>query len=803
MNSERFRRAESLFFQISKIPAAQRSEALSQACGGDEELENEVRALLDAADRAHGFLEAPALGEDFLREALPEASADDLPGRRIGPYVVRRRLASGGMGTVYEAERDDEIRARVALKMVKRGMDSEDVLRRFRAERQTLAGLNHPNIARLIDGGALPDGRPYLVMEYVEGLPIDRYCEEKGLSLTQRLRLFQRVCHAVSAAHRALIVHRDLKPANILVAEDGEPKLLDFGIAKVLADEAQSGATTLDQRRLTPEYASPEQVRAEAVTTASDVYSLGVVLYELLTGRRPYEFKTRSPAEVERLVCETIPLMPSSVVAQGQIAGRPGDSRRLARNLRGDLDTIVMTALHKDPQRRYPSVEALSADIERYLSGLPISARKDTITYRVRKFVARNAMLSALSTVAVLSLVVGTALASWQAMERAAERDAAVETLDVAEQMTEYLHKTLESADVLGRGLDLRVIDVVDEAAARLEADLGRSPRAKAAMQSAIGRVYLGLGRFEEAESHITAAYETRLRLFPEAHHDVAQSLVDLGSLYHATGRYAEGERSLRAALQMYEQLPGTREIDLARVHNDLGAVLRLQGRFDESIQQHTLALEARRTLYGEDSLEVAESLNNLAGVYMGLRDYQRAEETMRRARTIRAARLPSSHPLVAQASQNLGAIIASRGEHARAEPLLREALETYREAFPPAHPNLASPLTSLGNCLSALNRPEEGETLLREAVEIRRRTLRADDPNLVFSEVSLGRVLRRLGRNEEAATTLWDALHRIAAPGERLHPRWTEAARELVAILDDLGQFEKAAQIRVMMGEE
>ncbi len=353
------RRAEEVLFRVLALPEASRAAAVGEACRGDPALAAEVRSLLAHAGRVGGFLEAPALGADFAllpATAGGEADAPDaMIGQTVGRYRIQRRIASGGMGTVYLAQRaDDQFTQRVAIKIVKRGMDSEEILRRFRAERQTLAALSHPNIARLLDGGAMGTGQPYLVMEYVEGEPIDEYCDRHRLSIADRLRLFLTVCDAVRFAHQNLVVHRDLKPGNILVNADAAPKLLDFGISKVIAPSESPRETAPEERRLTPEYASPEQVAGRLVTTTSDVYSLGVILYELLTGHSPYRFPTRTPAEIERVVVDEPTPAPSEIVArveqpatgtaltpEGVSQARAATPDQLRRRLRGDLDTML------------------------------------------------------------------------------------------------------------------------------------------------------------------------------------------------------------------------------------------------------------------------------------------------------------------------------------------------------------------------------------------------------------------------------------------------------------------------------
>jgi serine/threonine protein kinase len=484
MTPERWRRVETIFQTALDVAPENRERFLAEACAGDEVLHREVGRLIEGYEAADEFLEQPAVDlRQFAADELPTLRLEDLPGSAhalesgaaVGAYRVIGELGRGGMGAVYLAERaDGDFRKLVAVKVVKRGMDTEFVLRRFRHERRALAALDHPNIARLLDAGATHDGLPYIIMEYVEGRDIDRYCDERKLSINARLRLFLAVCAGVSHAHRNLIIHRDIKPSNILVTADGTPKLLDFGIAKILNPtlaDAPLEHTATALRMLTPDYASPEQVRGERVTTASDVYSLGVLLYLLLTGRPPYYFRTRQFGEIARVVCEQNPLRPSAAInsavppaasdfetvattgearadgrtanaapGNGQTAGveargatdeargatgdmptldelaraRSSAPDRLRRSLADDLDNIVLKALRKEPARRYASVEQFAEDIERHLDGLPVRARADTFTYRSRKFVGRNKAGVAAAIGVALSLVGGLTATTWQ-----------------------------------------------------------------------------------------------------------------------------------------------------------------------------------------------------------------------------------------------------------------------------------------------------------------------------------------------------------------------------------------------------
>ncbi|MCB9864296.1 MAG: serine/threonine protein kinase, partial [Phycisphaerales bacterium] len=623
MSPDRLKQVEEIFSRIADLPFGERAEILKQECAGDAALHEEVESLLRHADAPDEFLSGSALGDQLTLATIADQS-DALVGQLVGPYRIVQRIAAGGMGAVYLARRDDgEFERRVAIKVVKRGMDSEEILRRFSQERRTLAALNHPHIAQLIDGGVLPDGRPYLIMEHVDGVPIDVHCRLARLSVTARLQLFCSVCDAVRFAHQNLVVHRDLKPSNILVDDSGIPKLLDFGIAKVLVGTGSAEITVAGERRYTPEYASPEQVCGVSLSTLTDIYSLGVVLYELLTGRRPYQFATRQVAEIERVVLNQEPAPPSTVVRlASKTNGEARDDQephtssveavRLQKRLKGDLDTIVLKAMHKEPDRRYASVEQLVADITRHLDGLPVLARPDTLGYRASKFVRRNVVVLSMTAAAIAFLVGGFGAAIWQARVATSERDSAYVARDQAEATSDFFEEMLASADPANRGAEAKVRDVIDEAALRLRSEFVDAPLVRASIRSTIGRTYLALGLLDSAESNIRAALETRSGLLPEGHHDLAESDFDLARLLYAQGRFDEAESLLKKCLETHQRLRGDANADTARVWNDLGAVQRAAGNIDSAEASLETALQIRQSVLGRRSLAAAETLNNL-----------------------------------------------------------------------------------------------------------------------------------------------------------------------------------------------
>ena len=461
MTPELWRRLQELLDEALELPPERRAELVDTA-----DLDPAARRRLEGLIRA---AEEPATALDHSPLSLTPRRPTVAEPRRLGAYELLESLDRGGMGSVFIARRTDDVHSRkVAIKVLQMGLETEEMVRRFRREREILAQMEHPNIAHLLDGGTAPDGRPFLVMELVEGVPIDRYCDEVGAGLEERLRLFQKVCSAVHFAHQNLVVHRDLKPANILVTSEGVPKLLDFGIAKLLSTEnfpLTVVTTAPDRALMTPAYASPEQIRGERITTASDVYSLGVLLFQLLTGSRPHQVEGRSRAEVQRLICEEEPPLPSFAVVED--SADPGEARRLRRHLAGDLDNIVLMALRKEAQRRYISAEQLSEDLERHLAGLPVVARKDTFTYRAGKFVRRHRVAVASGTTALVLLLGFIQVLLVQQREVVAQRDR-------FETTAKFLTEIFENPNPeRSEAVNLSAQQLLERGAASLDLDLG------------------------------------------------------------------------------------------------------------------------------------------------------------------------------------------------------------------------------------------------------------------------------------------------------------------------------------------
>lgn len=713
-------------------------------------------------------------------------------GLRIGPYQVLRRLGEGGMGTVYLAARaDQEFKKHVAIKVVRKGMASEEIVSRFRRERQILAALDHPGIARLLDGGTTEDGLPYFVLEYVKGQPLGTYCDSHGLSIRERILLFRSICSAVQYAHQNLVIHRDLKPANILVTADGSPKLLDFGIAKLLAPDAlslEAPETATGMHVMTPAYASPEQVRADSLTTASDVYSLGVVLYELLTGRRPYELKTGSQLEVYRVVCEEEPSRPSTVVTGGgeeshrAVASRAaGTPQKLNRLLRGDLDNVVMMAMRKEPQRRYGSVQALSDDLGRYLDGSPVAAHEASLGYRAGKYARKHAAgVSAVATVFVLLLAFAVTAAVQNARIRR-ERD-------TADEVTRLLVSLFDVNDPENaRGERITAREILDRGARRIEGELKDQPEVKARLLGTIGDIYGKLGLFDQAGPLLDESLRIRRSLHPGDDAAVVESLRGIGRVLDGKGRYAEAEKTFREALAMQRRRTGDGP-DVAECLRELAVVLEEERKLDEAETLLREALALHRKAPGNGHA-VAADLSSLALVLTDRGRLDEAEKLHREAVAIDRGALGADHPAYAADLGNLATALYHKGELDEAEKLFREALAIQRKAFGEEHPTVATSVNNVAVILLSKGKLDEAETLYREALALHRKALGEAHPAVAQDLNNLALTLHQAGRLDES-----EALHRealaidLGALGEG-HPTVAIDRNNLAGVLLDEGR--------------
>ncbi len=792
MNPERWHRIEELFRTVADRPPAEREAHLTRVCGNDEELRREVLELL-AHETADGFLEEPIKHAAF---AVTNNSSDELLGQRIGSFRLIRLIGRGGMGTVYEAMRDDkQFDQRVALKLIKHGMDSDFVRQRFLRERQILAGLDHPHIARLLDGGATATGLPYFAMEFVSGEPITAYCQRLELSIEAKLKLFRDVCAAVAHAHQKLVVHRDLKPSNILVTPDGLPKLLDFGIAKLLTPDAnESGSRTETAMRLmTPDYASPEQVRGGAITTATDVYALGIVLYELLTGERPYQFETYAPAAIERAICDTEAPRPSEAASR-----QHGATAKLARQLAGDLDNIVMMALRKEPQRRYPSVEKFSEDIRLYLEGLPVTARADTFTYRAGKFVRRHRVAVAAAALVLLSLLGGLFATAYAARQARAERDRANQAAATAEAVTQSLLAVFDFADPSkSRGNVITAKELLDQGAGQVVRDLKNQPLAQAKLLDTIGQLYHKIGVYDRSQQLLEEALELRQRTFGVRHADVAASLFHLAMLAFDRGDYAESERLYRQSLDMRRALLGQEHLDVADSLFGVGRVLVERGRLAEAEPLLREALAMRLKLLGEEHQDTAASLTGLGRLLSAAGKFGEAESVYRQSLSIKQKLFDDDHPSIATSLNNIAAMLQEQGNFDGAEAMFRKSLDMRRRLLTDEHPDTIVSMANLASALQDTHKLEEAEKLYREVLELRSKIFGKDHIKLTVTMSNLASLLAEKGEWAECET-----LHRRALAIRRRefgddHSEVASSLYSIGTVIYHKGQYAEAERLQ------
>jgi serine/threonine-protein kinase len=789
---ERWDQVSRLLEAVLEAAPEARDDLLEGVRSSDPALVFEVEALLAGAEAAR-LLETPApdLASLLFESGDREPAARE--GERVGRYRIVRALAQGGMGVVYLAQRaDGQFDQQVALKLIRRGADSEEIHRRFLAERQILARLNHPHIARLLDGGLTDEGQPFFAMEYVAGESVTRYCDRRRCSIPERLSLWSDVCEAVRYAHQNLVVHRDLKPSNILVTDAGEVKLVDFGIAKLLeersygpspdTDAAPSGSpeTRTGLRIMTPEYASPEQVRGEPVSTATDVYALGTVLYELLTGCRVYRFVRRTAAEIERIVCEREPEAPSAVAP-------PADRRRL----RGDLDTIVLKALRKDPARRYPTVEALLDDVARHRAGLPVRARPDSTAYRTRKFIARHRVGALASAAVLLALIGGLAGTIWKS--RAASLEAAKER-----EVKAFLVALFRIADPqsVAPGRQITAAELLERGTRQIDTALAARPAVQAELLDVVGVIHRNLGLYQRAESLFRRSLQLSRTVYGDNHSIVAARSTDLASALLEQGRYAEAESLLTAALAVQRKALGVEDSAVATTMGTLAAVYRAQGAFDraETFYRQALALDRRRL--GPAGLEVATDLDNLGVLLEERKHFGDAERLMRDGLSIRRQKLPPDHPAVINSLHNLSVVRKDQGDLKGAEYFNRQVLEGRRRLYPDGHPDLAIALRELGTTLNEEGQWTEAEPYLVEALAMQRAMLGPEHPQTILTLNNLATLRYYIGRLDSSLVELREVVQVWTKTLGAEHQNTLTARASVASLLTELQSYREAERL-------
>ncbi|HUR93383.1 MAG TPA: serine/threonine-protein kinase [Gemmatimonadales bacterium] len=784
---------------VLDLAPAERVRWLADLRQREPEAVSELERLMDSEAEldAAGFLDTGAgpLHDDAGQGA--ERASPGLAGWRLGDWTLERPLGQGGMGTVWLARRSDgRFEGTAAVKLLNLALLDQVGAARFEREGTVLARLNHPNIARLLDAGVAPGGQPYLVLEYVEGERLDRWCDERRLGPEARLRLFLDILEAVAHAHANLIVHRDLKPSNILVTPAGTVKLLDFGIAKLLEGESGEGAsTTLTEaagRALTPEYAAPEQVTGGTITVATDVYSLGVLLYLLLAGRHPTGHGSRSSAEHLRHIIETDPPRLSAAAANAE--ARASSVPRLRRLYAGDLDNIVGKALKKRPEERYATIGAFADDLRRYLRHQPVSARRDSFGYRAAKFVRRNRIALALGVVAAVAL--GAAAIRERQLRGRAETEARK-----AVAVREYLVSVFGAADPYAApedsagGVTARAL--LDRGVERIETALSDQPEIRTELRGALGRIYGNLGVYDRAADQLERTLRERRTLHGARSASAAEAMDQLGQVRVQQGELAVGDSLLTGALALRRNLLGTDQDATAESLEHLADLRIKRNDFAgaEPLLREALAIQTR--LHGEGSTGVASTKLALADLLQAKGSSAEALVLYREAVAIREQRLGENHPLTADAIGSMGSAFEALGQHEEAERLARRMIAAQRRAFGDSHPTLASSLNALGQMIyKAGDRAEEAESLLREALDINRRALGENHPAVADNIGNLAIIARDRGDLGEAERLLRQGLAIDRAIYGREHVTVSFDLNELAAVFRARGQPDSAVPL-------
>lgn len=800
----RWQRARAIFDELMELPAVQRESRLLAACGEDAALLAELRTLLSADAALEGADDTLALGraapdllEEFGEDA-ERASASAWVGTRLGAWQLQRQIGRGGMGAVWLASRaDGNYQGQVAIKLMHASIDGEEFVRRFKAERQILAGFDHPNIARLVDAGSDADGRPFLALEYVDGQPITRYCDDRSLSVEQRLRIFLEVCAAVAHAHQRLVVHRDLKPSNILVTAEGRVRLLDFGIAKLIsADEA---TTRTGSQTFTPAYAAPEQIRGALITTGVDVHALGLLLHELLTGMRAYGHSDSTPAAYEQAILNQSPPLPSRAVLEpgakvDESAPNRARARRLspvtlAARLRGDLDAIVQKALRKEPEQRYSSVEALVEDLRRHLDHLPVQARRGRLRYRIGRFLRRHALASALVGLAALSLLTGIGIALWQAQLARAERDRAQTALATAERVTGFVTHMLSQATAdAGQGHALTVREVLDQTAKGLDEELADEVAVRARIHLMLGQVYDALMDNSRAEESIRAA----LQATESAHGRRSLEMLSVQEmLFRVLSKgdaQAEATQAAEESLALATDLLGPQHQRTLTQLSNLGVNHLNHGRVAQAAEHFQRALDGLRAQPDANPRAVANMLHNVAVALNRAERYEEADTVQGEALAIRKSLFSEPHTNIAVGQYQVAMVKTRRGQYAEAAQYFQAARAQYVTLYGPDSIAVANMDQGLAFLELHQGHLEQAIALLRPVL-LRYRELTGErSRETADCSAMLADALQRSGRNDEALALVEHAIGVLEALYPPGHPDLALALRTRLRILQARG---------------
>ena len=737
----------------------------------------------------------------------------------IGNYRILQNLGVGGMGEVYEAEQIKPIKRRVALKIIKWGMDTKQVVARFESERQALALMNHPNIAKVFEAGATEQGRPYFAMEYVKGISINEYCDKHKLSTSERLELFIQACEGIQHAHQKGIIHRDIKVSNVLVTIQDDkpiPKIIDFGVAKATAQRLTERTvfTEIGQLIGTPEYMSPEQAEMTGldIDTRTDVYSLGVLLYELLVGVLPFEsdeLRSGGFDEIRRKIREEEPPKPSTRLTtpgfdtKHAIRSRRTDLPSLTRQLKGELDWITMKAMAKDRTQRYASVSELAADIERYLRHEPVVAGPPSAVYRVRKYVRRHRTAVAAAALVVVAMVIGIMGTSIGLVKATKAEKKTREEAETAQQVSDFLVELFRISDPSeAKGNAITAREILDRGAERIETELSEQPLIQARLMDTMGMVYRNLGLYDAASSLLEQALNKRRLALGKDDLVVSKSLHSLATLVYAKGDFSQAEKLFREALEIKRKFLGDENIEVAEVLNDLAMTLKALGNLEDSEPLYRESLAIRRKELGNEHAHVAQSLNNLGMFLYRKGDNDEAEELFREALEMNQRLLGIEHPEVSTNMNNLALVLRSKGSFEEAEKMFRQVLEMDRKFLGENHPYIAITLNNLGGLQVNKGAYEEAEQSFREAITVFKKTFPESHWQIANANSLLGGCLSKLGRYSEAEKLLVESYSIINTQFGASHRRTSAALKRVIELYDSWGKSDKAEEYRVKIKE-
>ncbi len=818
-----------VFTEAIELPAVERAAYLERACGGDKDLRQRVEAMLEVQDRVGNFLEqSPQTASTGTRPGTYPAEKE---GDHIGRYKLLQQIGEGGWGVVYMAEQKEPIRRRVALKIIKQGMDTKNVIARFEAERQALALMDHPNIAKVFDAGATESGRPYFVMELVRGVKITDYCDQQSLTTEERLKLFVQVCQTVQHAHQKGIIHRDIKPSNILVTQTLEgaalPVVIDFGIAKATSNQQLTDKTlftAFDMLIGTPAYMSPEQAALTRfdVDTRTDIYSLGVLLYELLTGSTPFdvgELLRSGLDEVRRVIREQEPARPSTRLSKltakdlTEVArNRQSEPPTLIRAVRGDLDWIAMKALEKDRTRRYETANGLALDVQHFLAGETVSARPPSALYKLQKMILRNKYLfCGIGIIAILLVSSLIIISISLARERRARREADTALLQSetdkikaqteaakSRQVTQFLEDMLQGVGPsVARGQDTTMLrEVLDQTAKRVGHELTDQPAVEAELRSLMGRLYMELGDYDQAEEMHHAALAIDRKLFGAESREAAASLNDLGLAYSRNGKTLEGTQAFQEALDIRRRLPGNDNPDLADSLNNLGEMYTDRGKVPEGEALVREALGIRQKLFGSNSLETASSLRSLSIILGDEGQWAESEAMARDVLAIRRKELGPEDPLVATSLTDVAWAAGGAGQLDEAESLEREALALRQKILGQENPDVSKSFYQVGDRLREEGKLNEAHSFLSAALSMQLKLLGDDNMWTLDTKRSLGLTFEAEGKWAEAEEMHREALASWRARGDAEIPQGLAELESLTHVLAAEKKYEDAERL-------